>query len=204
VRNAGGWLWVEVKLAELQVVNEAGDEMASDRSRDVFVAILCDCRVKRDEQKRANQTQKRTAEDTETKSKQQQRLQNANSAGGKIPNIISQGSAIASSCLSPRLLQLILRRRRRFGFRPGTLQRSHTSTKKHKISRGKEPQYSSHNVQYLQARVSFHGCCNRFCAVVADLVTPLHSTRQRRRSRRQHTKRGNTHQKNKEKQHYEI
>ncbi len=53
---------------------------------------------------------------------------------------------------------------------------------KREYSRRKQPKTSSHKVQNLQAAVSFHGCCNRFCAVVADLVGALHSTRQRWRT----------------------
>ncbi len=53
---------------------------------------------------------------------------------------------------------------------------------KREFSRRKQPKTSSHKVQPLQAAVSFHGCCNRFCAVVADLVADLHSTRQRSRT----------------------
>ncbi len=40
VRNAGGALVVEVQLPELGVAQGAGDEVASDRNRDVFVAAL--------------------------------------------------------------------------------------------------------------------------------------------------------------------
>ena len=53
---------------------------------------------------------------------------------------------------------------------------------KRKFSKRKKPKTSSHKEQNLQAAVSFHGCCNRFCAVVADLVAALHSTRQRSRT----------------------
>ena len=53
---------------------------------------------------------------------------------------------------------------------------------KRKFSRRKKSKTSSHKVQLPQAAVSFHGCCNRFCAVVADSVVVLHSTRQRSRT----------------------
>jgi hypothetical protein len=53
---------------------------------------------------------------------------------------------------------------------------------KSKFSRRKILQTSSHKAQYLQAAVSFHGCCNRFCAFVADLVIPLHSRHQTSRT----------------------
>ena len=68
---------------------------------------------------RGNQNKKSsTAEEARIKSMQQQTRQNAISAGAKIPNFISQGSDTASCCFLPRLLQSILRRRRRFGCRP--------------------------------------------------------------------------------------
>jgi hypothetical protein len=35
----------------------------------------------------------------------------------------------------------------------------------------------SHKVNPLQAAVSFQGCCNGFCADVADVVVELHITR---------------------------
>ena len=71
-----------------------------------------------------------------------------------------------------------------------TRQRSRTTIKKEtQIQQEKKPKTSSHKVQILQAAVSVHGCCNRFCAVVADLVVVLHSTRQRWR-REQQTTRG--------------
>ena len=100
-------------------------------------------------------------------------------------NFISQGSAAASCCFLPRLLQSILRRRRRFGCCPAqhtSALTHHDKKKKQKFSSRKKPQTSSHKAQYLQAAVSFHGCCNRFCAVVADFVALLHSTRQRSRT----------------------
>jgi hypothetical protein len=53
---------------------------------------------------------------------------------------------------------------------------------KREFSRRKKPKTSSHKAQCPQAADSFHGCCNRFCAVVADLVVVLHSTRQRSRT----------------------
>jgi hypothetical protein len=53
---------------------------------------------------------------------------------------------------------------------------------KREFSRRKQPKTSSHKAQISQAAVSFHRCCNRFCAVVADFVVALHSTRQRSRT----------------------
>ena len=40
VRNTGGGLVVEAQIGELRVVQGAGDEVARDRDRDVFVADL--------------------------------------------------------------------------------------------------------------------------------------------------------------------
>jgi hypothetical protein len=84
--------------------------------------------------------------------------------------------------LLPRLLQSILRRRRRFGCSAA----QHTSALTHHDK--KKNQTSSHKVKPLQAAVSFHGCCNRFCDVVADLVAALHNTRQRWRREQQTTR----------------
>ncbi len=60
------------------------------------------------------------------------------------------------------------------------------SKKETQFQQEQKSQTASHKAQPLQAAVSFHGCCNRFCAVVTDWVAALHSTRQRWR-REQHT-----------------
>ena len=94
----------------------------------------------------------------------------------------SQGPAPSSCSFLPRLLQSILRRRRRFGCCPAqhTSALTRTTIKREmQILQEQLSQTSSHKVQHLQAAVAFHDCCNRFCAIVADLVVALHSTRQR-------------------------
>jgi hypothetical protein len=61
-----------------------------------------------------------------------------------------------------------------------TRQPSSNTIKREKlIQQEQNPQTSSHKAQLSQVAVSFQGCCNRFCAVVANLVVALHSTRQR-------------------------
>jgi hypothetical protein len=53
-----------------------------------------------------------------------------------------------------------------------------TDTTKRNFNRNKNRKTESHKAQILQAAVCFQGCCNRFCAVVADQVVALHSKRQ--------------------------
>ena len=79
-----------------------------------------------------------TAKEERIKSMQQQTRQNANSAGAKIPNFISQGSDTASCHFLPRLLQSILHRRRRSGCRPAqhTSALMHHDQKRNAISTG--------------------------------------------------------------------
>ncbi len=143
--------------------------------------------MNRNETKRQDETNKKssTAKEAKIKSMRQQTRQATNSAGTKIPNFISQGSDTASCSFLPRLPQSILRRRRRFGYSTAqhTSALTHHDQKRNVNSAGTKPQTASHKGQYLQAAVSFHGCCNRFCAVVADSVAFLHSTCQSRINR---------------------
>ena len=65
--------------------------------------------------------------------------------------------------------------------------RSNSRHNETRIQQEKKPKTSSHKPELPQAAICFHGCCNRFCAVVADLVVLLHSTRQRWRREQQTT-----------------